>query len=333
MIAIAAVGSHIPAASLRVAELPELSELDETARTTFLGLGIETISADDGLSAPDLAAVSAKEALAEAGIPPADVHALVLVESRVPEAFMASEATRVQDAIGAQRALAFSVGGLGCVSITPALLASRGLLAADPELGHVLVAHGSKPPAPRRYRHPVTISGDGGGAIVVARDGPIRVIDLDLETNGAYWDLYRVDYRDRPAAHWAEACSDIPTYSFRLALESRNRFAAMNERLLARNGLTARDVAHVVMQNLSEGAFRFYEEAFGLRIAAACRENLRRHGHLGPLDVILNLRTGIDSGEFTARDRVLVMNASPVAAWSSMLVEIGEGARADSFLL
>ena len=334
MIAISAVETCLPATAVPIGELPELAMLTEADRATYLGLGIDTVVADDTATACDLAGAAARQSLAAGAVQPGDVDALVVIVSRVPEAFMASEATHLQAAIGADRAVTFGVGGLGCVSITPALMTAAGLLAARPELRQVLVAHGSKPPAPRRrYRHPVTISGDGGLALFVSREGPIRVVDQMLETNGRYWDLFRVDFRDRDASEWVEACADLPTYSFRLAIESRNRFASMNEALLTRNRLQLSDVDHFVMQNLSEGAFRFYEEEFGIPFAPSCRRNLRRYGHLGPIDVVLNVQAAVDAGEFAAGDRVLVTNASPVAAWSSTLVEIAEGAGPASYVL
>lgn len=334
MIAISGVATCIPATVVPVMDLPELALLPERDRATYLSLGIDTVAADEEATPWDLAAGAARRALAEHSVVAGDVDALIVIESRVPDAFMASEATRLQSDIGADRAVTFGVGGLGCVSITPALMTAAGLLATQPSCRKVLVAHGSKPPTPRRrYRHPVTISGDAGLALFVSRDGPVCIVDQILETNGRYWDLFRVDFRDRAAEDWVEACADLPTYSFRLAIESRNRFVSMNEALLARNHLHLGDIDHFVMQNLSEGAFSFYEEAFGIKFAAACRRNLRRYGHLGPIDVVLNIQAAVDTGEFAVGERVLVTNASPVAAWSATLVEIGEGASPSSYLL
>lgn len=235
---------------------------------------------------------------------------------------MASEATRIQAAVGAARATTFSVADLGCVSINSAFLVARALLDSNDSWTNVLIAHGSKPPSPRRFRYPVTVNGDGGVAVLVTRDAAPRIADLALETNGEYWDLYRVDFKDKPHRDWVEECKSLRDYSFKLAIESRNRFSAINENVLARAGKTIGDVDHFVMQNLSAGAFRFYEEFFKIEFAKACKVNLARYGHLGSMDVPLNLHTGIETGEFARGDVVLVMNNSPVAAWSTMLVEI-----------
>ncbi|MGK5518177.1 3-oxoacyl-[acyl-carrier-protein] synthase III C-terminal domain-containing protein [Micromonospora sp. URMC 107] len=320
-IAVRTMASFLPERSVAVAELPELAYLGPAERELCAGLGIDRVRTDPELDAFDLAAGAAARALAAAGLDPVRIGALVVVESRAPATLMSSAETRLQAHLGADRALTFSVGGLGCVSITPALLVARGLLAADPDLTDVLVVHGSTPATPRRYRHPVTVSGDGGMAAVVSRDGPLRVLDVLQETDGRYWDLFRVDYRDRPSARWTEQCRDPREYSFQLALESRNRLRAMYRRLLDRNGLGPADVARHVSHNLSTGAFRFVEETLGVTVASTCRDNLRDLGHLGANDVLLNLATEIGTGRLRGGQRAVLISSSPVAAWSMVLVE------------
>ncbi|MFE7590132.1 3-oxoacyl-ACP synthase [Kitasatospora sp. NPDC057512] len=303
--------------------IAEVRTLDETERATRDRLGIETIRADDRLDSVTLAERAARLALDRAGLDARAVGALVMVESRVQETFLSSEVTRLQQRLGAENALAFSVGGLGCVSITPALLAARGLLAADPALDDVLVVHGSKPAAALRYRHPVTVNGDGGQALLLSRRGQIRIRDIAQLTNGRYWDLFHVDYRDRPTAQWREQCTEPETYSFRLAVETRNRLSSMLDDLLRRNGLGRGDVGGFVSQNLSAGSFAFLEDALDIELLPACRENLRRYGHLGPNDVFLNLGTALDRGEPAPGGLAVLINVSPVAAWSLLLVETG----------
>ncbi|MFJ4914545.1 3-oxoacyl-ACP synthase [Streptomyces sp. NPDC088726] len=297
--------------------------LDETERATRDALGIDTVRADDRLDSVTLAERAARRALEEAGLGAGDLGALVMVESRAQETFLSSEATRLQQLLGADSALTFSVGGLGCVSITPALLAARGLLAADPALDHVLVVHGSKPAAALRYRHPVTVNGDAGQALLLSRGGSMRIRDIAQLSNGRYWDLFHVDYRDRPTAQWREQCTEPSTYSFRLAMETRNRLSSMLGDLLSRNGIGREDVGGFVSQNLSAGGFTFLEDSLGIELLPACRRNLRRYGHLGPIDVFLNLRTALDREEVAPGGLAVLINVSPVAAWSLLLVETG----------
>ncbi|HEU5470745.1 MAG TPA: 3-oxoacyl-[acyl-carrier-protein] synthase III C-terminal domain-containing protein [Actinophytocola sp.] len=321
MIAVSAAACYLPAASVPVADL--LAGLDPGERETCAALGIERVPADDTLGPTELAARAGRRALAEAGLDPSDIDVVLTVESRAPDTLVSSEATRLQAVLGADRAMAFTVGGLGCASLTPALLAARGLLCADPGLANVLILHGSKPATPHRYRHPVTVNGDSGAALVITRDGPVRVRDILLETNGAYADLFRVHYRDRIAAQWREECADPPTYSFRLAVETRNRLRSLTAALLTRNGLGPDDIACYLTQNLSQAAFQSWAEALGVPIAKPCLANLAQHGHLGPNDLVLNLGAAIETGHLAPGDRAVLLNISPAAAWSALLVETG----------
>ncbi|MGX7827866.1 3-oxoacyl-[acyl-carrier-protein] synthase III C-terminal domain-containing protein [Actinokineospora sp. 24-640] len=308
-----------------MAELPELPGMSAQEREICAGLGIDRVCVDDDANSRTLAIRAARQALAEAGRTASDVDALILIEPRVPDTLLASEATAVQAALGANRALTFSVGGLGCASIAPALLTARGLLRADPELATVLVAHGSKPPTARRYRHPVTVQGDCGFAVVLSSHGPVRIIDVVLESDGDYAELFRVEYRGVPVEHWREECADIDAYSFQLALRTRDRLRAVNRRLLDRNGLRQSDVAGYLCQNLSLAALRFYQETLGATIDSVCADNLRHYGHLGPADALLNLRTSLGRDRWRSGDHVILLNVSPVAAWSAILIEITTG--------
>ncbi len=316
------MATHLPGRAT-LADLPELAELGAAERAACLALGIERVAVGPGLSAVDLAARAGRQVLAAAGLGPERLDGLVLIESRAPETFSTSEATRLQRLLGADRAWAFSVGGLGCASVVPALLAAAGRLATDPSAAHILVAHGSKPVTVRRYRHPVTINGDSGQAVLVCRDGPLRVRDILLETSGAYWDLFHVDYRGRAPEQWREECTDIPTYAFRLAVESRKRIAALTRRLLERNGLDRDAVSCYVGQNLSTAAHRIVAESLDVKLSGACADNLRDNGHLGPNDALFNLATAVDRGELPEGGLAVVLNMSPAAAWSAMLVEHG----------
>jgi 3-oxoacyl-[acyl-carrier-protein] synthase III len=233
---------------------------------------------------------------------------------------MESELARMQAALGAGAALAVSVGELGCASSTSALMVLDALLRGDPARTTGLITMAAISPTAYRYRRPVTVNGDGGMAVVVTSGRPVFALrDIAQATNGDYWDLFTVDYLKTPQAQWRESCRDERQYTQTLALESLRMAREMTADLLARNGLTWTDVAHLVMQNLSVSSFEFYARSLGRPISPVCAANLAEYGHLGPLDVFLNLR----SLERVAGrgDLVLVMNNSPVAAWTVALFE------------
>jgi 3-oxoacyl-[acyl-carrier-protein] synthase-3 len=333
------VSLHFPPGNVAVADLPELPGLPPGRRDHLLSLGIDRVHrfgpAGDGLPGPagqdgdsppdgevDLAAVAATDALARAGVPAAELDALIVVQGRAPRYLLASQATRLQDRIGAARATTLSVGDLGCVSVSAALDVGVAMLRGRPAWRHVLVAMGSVTATPERYRPPMTVLGDAGAAVLLNRSGGrYGWVDHTLRSDGRYADLFRIDYRDVPSGNWREVCADEPTYSFRLALESRHRFRALNDDLLAAYGLTTGKLDAILMQNLSRGSLAFWQDALDVRFSDVCARNLARYGHLGPIDVLANL--DLAAPTVPAGGHVLVMNSSPVAAWSSTLLVRG----------
>ncbi|GAA0899660.1 hypothetical protein GCM10009558_110910 [Virgisporangium aurantiacum] len=53
-----------------------------------------------------------------------------------------------------------------------------------------------------------------------------------------------------------------------------------------------------------------------------CKRNLATCGHLGAMDVVLNLDGILADGALAPGDLVLVINNSPVAAWTATLWEV-----------
>ncbi|MFI6871636.1 3-oxoacyl-ACP synthase [Nocardia sp. NPDC050406] len=314
------VATWFPDTTAEIATLPELAELPANRRDHALALGIDTVHTADAMTEVDLAAEAARAALDAAALEPAAVDALLLVTGRAPQYLLASEATRLQHRLGATRAFTTAVGDLGCVSVSAALTLAASLVRADPHCRTVLVVTAAKTPTRHRYRAPMTLLGDGAAAVLVTADGPARweFVDQIVRSEGKYADLFRIDYRDIDADAWVEECADESTYSFRLAVESKKRFDTIVPELLRRNGISDHAVGPILMQNLSSGAFAFWEEALDRPVDKVCRANLAAYGHLGSMDMLVNLEAAATtraSGEYA-----LLLNSSPVAAWSAGLL-------------
>ncbi|MBF6175775.1 3-oxoacyl-ACP synthase [Nocardia blacklockiae] len=314
------VARCVPAATRAVARLPELATLTEGQRTHALSLGIDSVPVAGDTAAADLAHTAAETALRAAGLAAADLDALLLVQGRAPDYLLASEATALQHRLGAARAFTTGIGDLGCVSVSAALELGAALLRGGGRYRTVLVVTAATAPTPARYRPPMTILGDGAAAVLLTTDGAGRyeLVDHIVRSNGQYADLFRIDYRDVPTAEWVEECADETAYSFRLAVESRTRFTDLRNEILDRNNLGHSDIAAYLMQNLGAGAVEFWQQALGVPIDPACRRNLARYGHLGPVDVLVNAEDA--AAARTPGDYTMVLNSGPVAAWSIALL-------------
>lgn len=307
----------LPERRVPVEELPELPRLDATSRKFVRDCGVTTVAAyEDGEAPGSLAARAVREVSRCTGPAP---DLLLLVAPRAPDVLLGSDATRVQAEGGVEGAFAFSVDGLGCTGSSAAWAIARDLMAADASRECAVVAYASRPLALDRVRYPVTIVGDGAFAMTLVRGGRPALRAHRMQTDGAFHDLFYVDYKPVPWYEWREECASPDRYVFELAMQSRLRLAALVDAVLADAGVTKADVAATLMQNVTMHAFEFYESALGLPIHDVCRANLVRYGHLGAMDVVLNLQELLAGGELRSGDHVLVLNNSPVAAWAVTL--------------
>jgi 3-oxoacyl-[acyl-carrier-protein] synthase-3 len=183
----------------------------------------------------------------------------------------------------------------------------------------VLITHASRPTGADRVRYPVTLIGDGAYAMTLVRGGRPVLLAHRMATDGRFHDLFRVDYKQAPWYEWQEECTSPDRYRFELAMASQQRLSRQVREVLDDAGVAKSAVRATLMQNVTRGAFDFYAELLGMPIHPVCAENLARWGHLGAMDVVLNLQSLLASGDVDSGDLVLVLNNSPVAAWSATL--------------
>jgi 3-oxoacyl-[acyl-carrier-protein] synthase III len=322
MTGIQSIRTYTPGTPVSIHSLPEKGSLSADELSYFTTCGIDTVYDAGNITSYGLAKGACEKLLQETGTEASSLDLVIYIQSRMPEHFISSESTRLQYEIKADNALSFAISNLGCADSSMALKLAKDFLASNRKAGKVLICYGNKLFSDYRFRNPVTIMGDGGVAALITNTEDHTITDIQIQTNGRYWDLFKLEYRNRSVDQYKEECSDIRKYGFELALESRNRFSEINGSMLHRNGLSKQDIGHCMLQNISSKAYEYYESAFDMPISPICSMNLAQYGHLGAGDVFLNYQTGMESGIFQKGEKVLIMNNSPVAAWSSILIEV-----------
>lgn len=322
MIGIQSIKIYTPGTPVSIHDLPEKAAMSASELDYFSTCGVDTVYDSGKISSFELAKGACEKLLQETGTDAAAIDLIIYLQSRMPEHFISSEATRLQHNIKAVNAVSFAIANLGCADSSMALKLAKDFLTANRKAANVLICYGNKLFSQYRFRNPVTILGDGGVAALISRTTDHKIVDINIQTNGHYWDLFKLEYREKTFEQYREVCSDIRKYGFELAIESKNRFRDINEALLSRNNLTKENIRHFMLQNISGRAYEYYESAFNIQMSPICAMNLSQYGHLGAGDVFLNYHTGMESGIFQKGEQVLIMNNSPVAAWSSVLMEV-----------
>ncbi|MGB8190527.1 MAG: 3-oxoacyl-[acyl-carrier-protein] synthase III C-terminal domain-containing protein [Chitinophagaceae bacterium] len=322
MIGIKAIKPFITGKKISVKNLPEAANLTSTELEYFNNCGVESIYDSGDCSSYDLAKGAAERLLQESGVAPEKIDAIIYIKSRVPDFLISSEATRLKYELNATKSLTFSITDLGCADISMALKLAKDILTANRKYQNILICYGNKQFSKSRFRYPVNILGDGGIAVLIGRTEENKIVDIQFASNGNYWDLFKIDYKNTTFDKYSEECSDLRKYGFELAIESRNRFEELNDNVIITNNLQKSDIKYYVLQNISSRAYDYYENAFFIKFSPVCKINLAEYGHLGSADIMLNYHIGVSSGLFEKGSYVLIMNNSPVAAWSSMLIQV-----------
>jgi 3-oxoacyl-[acyl-carrier-protein] synthase-3 len=318
-IGIGLIRTVLPDRFTEVTELPDFGLLGHDEAEFARACGIAKVGEFADMSTVDLAVRACQDLLADR---PDEPDVLLMVGARAPEVLLGSDVCHVQADCKLTGAFAFTVDGLGCTGSSVAWAMARDLLLARPERDSVLITHASRPTGADRIRYPVTVIGDGAYAMTMVRGGRPVLRAHREATDGTFHDLFRVDYKQAPWYEWREECRSPDLYRFELALHSRTRLKRMVDEVLAERGLTKDDVRATLMQNVTASAFDFYRSLLGMEIHPVCAANLARYGHLGAMDVVLNLDALLRAGELDRGDHVLVLNNSPVAAWAVSLWEI-----------
>jgi 3-oxoacyl-[acyl-carrier-protein] synthase-3 len=318
-IGIGAVRCLLPDTRVAVADLPEFGLLAEREAAFALGCGVRTVGVFGDTGQAALAAEACRDLLAAH---PGEPDVLLMVGPRAPDVLLGSDVCQVQAESKLGPVLAFTVDGLGCTGSSAAWGLARDLLLADPEREQVLITHASRPTGVDRIRYPVTVVGDGAYAATMVRGGRPVLRAHRLRTDGRFHDLFRVDYKQGPWYEWHEVCQSPSRYRFELAMLSQRVLGELVDLVLADAGVARDRVAATLMQNVTSGAYDFYTTLLGLPVHPVCGEHLAEYGHLGAMDVVLNLDRLVALGEFAPGDLVLVLNNSPVAAWAVSLWEL-----------
>ena len=185
---IAGTGSYVPEHVVTNAELSALlgEDIDEFV-STRLGIRERRWSAPDQ-STVALAVPAALQAIASAGLQPADID-LIIVATDTPEYISPATSSVLQTRINATRAATFDVN-CACAGFVTALDVAWKFLRADDRYQHVLIAgvYAMSKYLDQKDKKTVTIFADGAGAVVLKRAAHPGILASELYADGSYAD-------------------------------------------------------------------------------------------------------------------------------------------------
>ncbi len=312
------VGHYLPERVVPNSEFEALIETsDEWIRTRS---GIERRHfAAEGQTTSDLATRAAKAALADAGLLPSDIDAIILATSTADLTFP-SAATMVQANLGMTSGFAFDLQAV-CAGFVYALTTANALIVAG-SAKRVLVigAETFSKLMDWTDRSTCVLFGDGAGALVLeatesaGTSADRGILATDLHSDGQLKDLLYVDggVSTGTTGHLKMQGKEV----FRHAVE---KLAETAHTALERAGLTADEVDWIVPHQAN---IRIIESTakrmqIGMdRVVVTVQD----HGNTSAASIPLALSVGRDRGQIKPGDLLVTEAIGGGMAWGSVIL-------------
>lgn len=275
--------------------------------------------AAEGETTSDMAAAAARAALANAGLEPTDIDAIIVATSTADLTFP-SAATMVQAELGMEGGFAFDVQAV-CAGFVFALSNANALiLSGQAERVMVIGAETFSRIMDWTDRSTCVLFGDGAGAVLLERaqgDGTSAdrgILSTDLNSDGRYKDLLYVDggVSTGTTGYLRMQGNQV----FRHAVE---KLAATATRALERAGLTAADVDWVVPHQANIRIIQGTAKKLGLPMEKVV-VTVQDHGNTSAASIPLALSVGCERGQIKKGDLVVTEAIGGGLAWGAVVL-------------
>ncbi len=312
-------GSALPKRMVTNAELAKTVDTSDEWIVERTGIRSRYI-AGEGETTSTLATEAARQALAAAGLVPADIGLIVLATATPDQTFPAT-ATQVQHNLGCNGGVAFDVaavcsGFLYALGVADSLLrtgmSKRALVIGAETFSRIL---------DWKDRTTCVLFGDGAGAIVleareVDEDGP-GVLAMRLHADGAHNGLLYVDGGPSSTGTVGHVRMKGPEV-FRHAVVN---LAEVLREVLADQGLTSADIDWVVPHQANQRILDATARKLGLPPEKVV-VTVDRHANTSAASVPLALDTAVRDGRIKAGDLVVLEAMGGGFTWGASLIRV-----------
>ncbi len=320
-------GSYLPQRVLTNADLERMVDTSDEWITQRTGIRERRIAAEDETTST-MAAAAGRKALAEAGLAPEALNAIILA-SISPDTLVPAGAVYVQEALGALDAFAFDVNA-ACTGFIYAVGMASGLIASG-MYEHVLAmgAETLSRIVDYKDRNSCILFGDGAGAVVVSRAAPSsapgrsRLIDCYLRSDGRSWGLIHIPAGGTRRPTSAETVAAREHY-LRLNGKEVFKFATRTmvdlvERAVSRNHLTIHDLDLVIPHQVNIRIIEAAQKKLDIPPEKVFL-NLDRYGNTSAASVPIALDEAVRSGRLRRGQLVLLVAFGAGMTWGYNLL-------------
>ncbi len=313
------VGSYLPERIVPNAWFEDkIDTSDEWIRTRS---GIERRHfAAEGEKTSHLAVHAAKAALADAGLEPADIDAIIVATS-TPDLTFPSVATMVQSSLGMTRGFAFDVQAV-CAGFVYAVSNANALIVSG-QAARVLVIGAETFSRILDFEDRATcvLFGDGAGAIVLeAAEGAGTsddrgILSVDLNSDGRYLDMLYVD----GGVSSTGTSGVVKMQGRELFKHAVVKLADTATAALEKAGLTQQDLDWIVPHQANIRIITGTAKKLGLGMDQVV-VTVQDHGNTSAASIPLALATAKAEGRFSPGQVILMEAIGGGLAWGSVVL-------------
>jgi 3-oxoacyl-[acyl-carrier-protein] synthase-3 len=287
------------------------------------GLGLERVRVCDTVEPYELARQATESALSDAGLSPRDVN-LIIDFSTIPSESQPylSVAQRIAADLGIDGSLNFGFKVGGCAGLHLALKNAAALMEADKDLQHALLVTADRPPAGSRSLLPISVQGDGAGAVVLSRRAGqgATVLASEVITLGQLHDVIRIAHTGGQRGEMV-----IEVDSARIEQEVMPiyylNFHRLVHKVLERARLTTDDIDHYIYANISQNDRKGFVRCLKIPADKTPYTRLADYGHTFAADPIVNYTDLCRAGRIRSGQVLLFASAGIGFSWGVTLAK------------
>jgi 3-oxoacyl-[acyl-carrier-protein] synthase III len=312
---IAGTGGYLPAQVLTNTELARRIDTSDEWVRARTGISERRIAAPDEQTS-DLALAAARQALAAAGIAPADVD-LIIVATTTPDMIFPSTACILQAKLGTRNGAAFDVQAvcsgfvyaLGVADLMVKSGAARNALVVGAEIYSRILDWND--------RGTCVLFGDGAGAVVLVPAGAPGILSAHLHADGYYRDILSV-----PGTVANGVVSGSPfvhmdgSAVFKFAVKV---LAEVAQEALAANKLQASAIDWLIPHQANIRIMDATLKKLGLP-AERMVTTVDKHANTSAASIPLALDVAVRDGRIRAGQHVMLVGVGGGFTWGSVLI-------------
>jgi 3-oxoacyl-[acyl-carrier-protein] synthase III len=306
---ISALGTYVPPRVLTNADLEKMVETNDQWIVERTGIRERHIL-EKGLATSDMAVEAAKQCLAERGIEPTEIEAII-VATVTPDMLFPATACLVQNKLGAKGAWGFDLSA-ACSGFVYALQMGCKLVESGSH-SKVLVIGADTMSSILDYTDRATciLFGDGAGAVLIepAAEGEIGMVDFLHEIDGSGGcSLYMPaggSLHPPSAETVAKKMHYVHQDGQAVYKYAVRKMAEVTEKVLERSGIKGADLGCFIPHQANKRIILSTAERLGLSLERVII-NIDRYGNTTAATIPLAMQTAREEGRLKKEDLVLI---------------------------